>query len=255
MKVVILAGGRGSRLSEETKIVPKPMICLDREPIIMHIMRFYKSQGFNEFIILCGYKKEVIYDYFLNLDQAKLTLKIDSNVLRQNNNYDYEVTLLNTGLDSSTAERVFMTQKYIKSQFMLTYGDGLSDVNLRKLREFHIKSNKIGTITAVRPAPRFGSLKIKNDCVIEFAEKKHLQNSWINGGFFILNEKVFNYFNNLQMSFEESVLTLLAKEKQLSAFKHFGFWKPMDTLREKEELQELLKLNKAPWKKEQKIER
>jgi glucose-1-phosphate cytidylyltransferase len=245
---VILAGGRGSRLSEETKIVPKPMVLLDRDPILMHIMEYYKKQGFNQFIILCGYKKEIIYNYFTNLNNCEINLKIDNNKVRKSDNYDLDVTLLDTGLNSSTAKRILNVKDHIGDKFMMTYGDGLSDVNLRKLISFHIKHKKIGTVTAVRPPARFGSLKIQNNFVIEFKEKNQILNSWINGGFFVFNQKIFNFFTNVDLSFEDSVLTNLAKVKELSAYKHFGFWKPMDTLREKEELKEMIQMNKMPWK-------
>jgi glucose-1-phosphate cytidylyltransferase len=245
---VILAGGRGSRLSEVTKLTPKPMIYLDHEPIIMHIMQFYKSQGFEEFLILCGYKKEVIYEYFANLQQYKIRLNIDSRLENNIENFDFDVTLLDTGLEASTAERIFIARKYLKSEFMLTYGDGLSNINLSKLLKFHKSNKRIATVSAVRPPARFGALKIKKNAVTEFKEKYNTFNSWINGGFFVLNESVFNYFNNLKLSFEDSVLTELTKAQELSAFKHLGFWKPMDTLREKEELQELLQTGNAPWK-------
>lgn len=248
MKVVLLAGGRGSRLSEETKIVPKPMIYLDHEPILMHIMHFYKIQGFNEFIILCGYKKEIIYNFFTNMQQYKINLNIDSRLEKQIENFDFDVTLLDTGIDSSTAERIYMAKSYVKSEFMLTYGDGLSDINLKKLLKFHRINKKIATVSAVHPPARFGSLTIRKNFVIDFQEKQDNLNSWINGGFFVLNKNIFDYFTNIKLSFEESVLTELARDRELSAFKHFGFWKPMDTLREKEEIQTLIKTGKTPWK-------
>jgi len=248
LKVLILAGGRGSRLSEETKIVPKPMIYLDQEPILMHIMHFYKSQGFNEFIILCGYKKEIIYSFFTNMQQFKINLNIESRIEKQIENFDFDVTLLDTGIDSTTAERIYMAKSYVKSEFMLTYGDGLSDINLTKLIKFHRTNKKIATVSAVHPPARFGTLNIRKNFVTDFQEKQDNLNSWINGGFFVLNKNIFNYFTNIKLSFEESVLTELARDRELSAFKHFGFWKPMDTLREKEEIQELIKTGKTPWK-------
>jgi glucose-1-phosphate cytidylyltransferase len=247
MIVVILAGGFGSRLSEETHSIPKPMVEIGKLPILMHLMKYYSKFGHNEFIILTGYKSQIIKNYFKNTDNVRILLKNDNKVVREDFDYEWDVNLLDTGLESSTAKRIFATMDLIKSSFFMTYGDGLSDIDLDKLLSFHLSKNKIATVTAVRPPARFGSLEIINDEVTEFREKSTTNVGYINGGFFVLNKEVFSYFDDLEDSFENNVLPKLARENNFSAFKHDGFWQPMDTLREKEILNNLVINQVAPW--------
>lgn len=247
MIVVILAGGFGSRLSEETHSIPKPMVEIGKLPILMHLMKYYSKFGHNEFIILTGYKSQIIKNYFKNTDNVRILLKNDNKVVREDFDYEWDVNLLDTGLESSTAKRIFATMDLIKSSFFMTYGDGLSDIDLDKLLSFHLSKNKIATVTAVRPPARFGSLEIINGEVTEFREKSTTNVGYINGGFFVLNKEVFSYFDDLEDSFENNVLPKLARENNFSAFKHDGFWQPMDTLREKEILNNLVINQVAPW--------
>ena len=247
MKVVILAGGFGSRLSEETHSIPKPMVEIGKLPILMHLMKYYSKFGHNEFIILTGYKSQIIKNYFKNTDNVRILLKNDNKVVREDFDYEWDVNLLDTGLESSTAKRIFATKDLIKSSFFMTYGDGLSEIDLDNLLSFHLSKNRIATVTAVRPPARFGSLEIINDEVTEFKEKSTSNVGYINGGFFVLNKEVFSYFDDLEDSFENNVLPKLARANNFSAFKHDGFWQPMDTLREKEILNNLVINQVAPW--------
>jgi len=233
MKVIILAGGLGTRLAEYTHSVPKPMVEIGGEPILSHIMRIFKSYNFNEFIIAAGYKNEVISKYYKNSNEFK-NLKI-----------------IDTGQDTMTGGRILRLKSLISEDenFFMTYGDGLCNVNLDKLKEFHLKNNKIATITAVHPPVRFGELEIEDIKVKKFEEKSQAKAGWINGGFFILNYKIFSYIKNDSTLFEREPMQRLTQKENLVAFKHEGFWKCMDNLRDKIILDELCKNNNLLWKK------
>ncbi len=254
MKVLILAGGLGSRLSEETTLKPKPMIEIGEKPILWHIMKIYSYYGFNEFIIMLGYKGYLIKEYFANffLHQNDVTINLSNNdiEIHNNNSEDWKVSLINTGNNTMTGARIKKVQKYTRDEpFLLTYGDGVADVNIKELVQFHKAQKKTVTMTAVQPEGRFGSLKIENDKVTHFIEKPAGDNSWINGGFFVCEPEVFNYINTDENTiFEREPLEKLALNGQLSAYKHNGFWKPMDTLRDKQALEILWNENKAKWK-------
>jgi glucose-1-phosphate cytidylyltransferase len=253
MKVLILAGGLGSRLSEETTLKPKPMIEIGGKPILWHIMKIYSSYGFNEFIILCGYKGYMIKEYFAHyfLHMADMTIDMAKNTITHHNNYaePWKVTLVDTGLETMTGGRIKRVQKYIGNEaFMLTYGDGVADIDINMLLDFHKSHGKLVTMTSVLPEGRFGSLSIDNSNMVNsFREKPKGDGSWINGGFFVCQPEVFNYIENDRTIFEREPLEDLANEGQLFTFKHHGFWKPMDTQRDKNQLEELIVNKKAPW--------
>ena len=254
MKVVILAGGYGTRLSEETEIKPKPMVEIGSKPILWHIMKIYSTYGFNDFIILLGYKGYVIKEYFANyfLHQSDVTINLGSGEIEVHNNHSepWRVTLIDTGIDTMTGGRIKRAKKYIGNEpFLLTYGDGVGNINIKKLIEFHKKHKRILTITSVQPDGRFGALDIGDDNeVLEFKEKPKGDGGWINAGFFVCESGVFDYIKGDETIFEDEPLKKLAKDGQLYTYKHTGFWKPMDTLRDKRELNRLWKSNKAPWK-------
>ncbi len=254
MKVVILAGGYGTRLSEETDVRPKPMVEIGGRPILWHIMKLYSSQGFNDFIVCLGYKGEVIRNFFANLylnssDVTFDTLNGSFNVLK-NSSPDWKVTLVDTGLDTLTGGRLLRVRNLIKEDtFMMTYGDGLADVDLRKLLLFHKKHGKLATVTAVKPPPRFGSLDIdRSSRVISFSEKEDKNENWINGGFFVLNKEILKYIGKDEPYFEGYPLNNLARDRQLFAYRHYGFWRPMDSMSDKRVLEEMWKRKEAPWK-------
>lgn len=240
MKTVILAGGLGTRLSEYTKTIPKPMVKIGRYPIIVHIMGHYMKYGFKKFIIATGYKNEVFKKYFKGFkkDGAEFNYKI----FKQN----CQITLVNTKLKTLTGGRLKRLQKYLKNDksFMFTYGDGLSDVNLKKLLKFHNKHKKMLTVTAVRPPARFGELTIKKNQVTNFKEKPQVNTGWINGGFFIANKEFLNTIKNDYTILEKTPLEKASKKNQLFAFKHYGFWKCMDTKRDKDILEKIVKNRK-----------
>ena len=254
MKVVILAGGFGTRLSEETDIKPKPMVEIGGKPILWHIMKSYSHFGFNEFVILLGYKgyviKEFFSNYFLHQSDVTIDLKKNNMEILQNQAEPWKVTLLETGLNTMTGGRIKRALKYIgKEDFLLTYGDGLSDVDILSTVESHRTHGKKITMTAVQPAGRYGALDIKNDnSISSFKEKPKGDGSWINGGFFVCKPEVLNYIAGDSTVFEHDPLTRLAMEGQLMSFKHNGFWKCMDTLRDKVELCQLWDAGQAPWK-------
>ncbi len=254
MKVVILAGGAGTRLSEETEIKPKPMVEIGGMPILWHIMKIYSSQGFNEFIVCLGYKgfliKEFFSNYFLHLSDITIELSTGKINVHDCKSENLKITLIDTGINTQTGGRIKRIEKYIGYKtFMLTYGDGLADINIKDLLNFHRKKKKFATITAVRPPGRFGSLALDNkDDVIEFREKPQGDGGWINGGFFVLEPEVLNFIEDDNTFWERDPLIKLANEGQLSAYKHTGFWKPMDTLREKYDLERLWDSGNAPWK-------
>ena len=254
MKVVILAGGLGSRLAEETSIRPKPMVEIGGIPIIEHIMNWYMGFGFNDFIICLGYKGSDIISYFkdYNLKNGTCIISSDGKIETINKNKkEWKLTLAQTGLNTQTAGRVKKIGRFLEKDepFMLTYGDGLSNVNILKLLSFHKKHKKLATVTAVRPLARFGAIDIENNLVKSFIEKPKSESGWINGGFFVLEKKVLGYIKEHSEAWEKGPLPRLAKEKELLSFKHNGFWQPMDTLREKLILNKLWDKGAAPWKK------
>ncbi len=255
MKVVILAGGFGTRLSEETDVKPKPMVEIGEKPILWHIMKTYSSYGFNEFVVLLGYKGYVIKEFFSNyfLHQSSVTIDLANNSMEvhQNESESWKVTLLDTGLNTLTGGRVKQAAPYIgDDDFLLTYGDGLSDVNISALVDFHKSHGKHITMTAVQPAGRYGALNIKeNNLIASFKEKPKGDGTWINGGFFVCKAKVLDYIDGDLTTFEQEPLMNLAGDNQLMAFKHDGFWECMDTLRDKTNLCQLWDSNQAPWKK------
>jgi glucose-1-phosphate cytidylyltransferase len=256
MKVVILAGGRGTRISEETEVLPKPMIQIGGKPILWHIMKVYSHFGFNEFIICLGYKGYAIKEYFANyfLHSADLTLDLSTNSMKVHGSKaePWKVTLIDTGLETMTGGRVKRIEKYIEGKtFILTYGDGIGNVDINKLIEFHKTQGKLATVTAVQLEGRFGALNIeKGEKVSSFLEKPHGDGAWINGGFFVLEPGIFKYIEDDSTAWEREPLEKLAKDNQLSAYKHNGFWKCMDTLRDKIELEQLWNTGNAPWKLE-----
>lgn len=255
MKIVILAGGLGSRLSEETNVLPKPMLEIGGKPIIWHIMKIYSYYGYNDFVICCGYKGYVIKEYFANffLHQTDVTIDLANNKMEihHSNSEKWKVTLVDTGIDTMTGGRIKKVQKYVGDErFMLTYGDGVANVNINELVEFHLKQKKSATVTIVQPAGRFGAVEFDNDNFVKsFQEKPQGDNIWINGGFFVLEPNVFDYIKEGDKTiWERTPLENLTKDNELSAFQHNGFWRPMDTQRDKNELQELWIKNQAEWK-------
>ena len=255
MKVVLLAGGLGTRLSEETDLKPKPMVEIGEKPILWHIMKLYSHYGFNEFIILLGYKGYVIKEYFANyfLHQSDITidLRYNSKMETLNNSSEpWKVTLLDTGLHTMTGGRIKRAQDFIGDEpFMLTYGDGVSSVNIEELVTFHKSHAKALTMTSVQPEGRFGALEIEeNGKVTSFKEKPKGDGNWINGGFFVCDPKVFDYIMEGDSTiFEQDPLMNLAKDGEIHAYKHTGFWKPMDTLRDKIALNDMYISDQAPW--------
>ena len=232
MRVVILAGGLGTRISEESDTQPKPMIKIGGMPILLHIMKIYSYYKINEFIICLGYKGDVIKKFFSNYDSSP-----------------WNVQLIDTGLDTMTGGRLKRIQKHIDDTFCVTYGDGLSDVNINNLISFHKEKKSLATLTAIHPPERFGVLNLSGDYVSEFHEKHTSESSWINGGFFVFEPEVFDYLQGGDMTIlERTPFETLSKERQLTAFKHKGFWYPMDTLRDKRHLESLWNTKKAPWK-------
>jgi glucose-1-phosphate cytidylyltransferase len=233
MKVVILAGGYGTRISEYTKIIPKPMVRLNGKPILYYIMKHYSNYGFKDFYIALGYKGKIIKDYFKKNEKE----------------LGWNINLIDTGLNTMTGGRIKKLKKYLGNEdFMLTYGDGLSNVNLKKLLNFHKKNKKaLVTMTAVRPPARFGSIKINGNRIKMFREKSKLDEGWINGGFFVMNPKIINYINKSSTYLEKSPLEKLAEKKQLFAYKHDSFWQCMDTKRDKDNLENLFKKNKIKF--------
>ena len=254
MKAVILAGGLGTRLSEETNMRPKPMIEVGGKPLLWHIMKMYSKHGINDFIICCGYKGYIIKEYFSNyfLHQSDITfcMKKNTTEIHEERVEPWTVTLVNTGDTSMTGGRLARVSKYIKNEkvFCLTYGDGLSDVNISKLINFHKEHGKDATLTATYPPGRFGALEIKNEKVVRFREKPRGDGALINGGFFVLSPNVLNRISGDDCVWEQGPLKSLAKDGSLMSYTHEGFWQPMDTLRDKLYLQELWETDKAPWK-------
>jgi glucose-1-phosphate cytidylyltransferase len=255
MKVVILAGGLGTRLAEETDIKPKPMVEIGGRPIIWHIMQHYSYYGFNEFVVALGYRGEVIKRYMIDYCKltSDLTVKIRSgDVMRRGSNgsyCDWTVDLVDTGANTCTGGRLKRLQSYVgNSTFMMTYGDGVSDVNVKDLLAFHKAHKKIATLTAVRPPARFGHMHIDGELITQFTEKPQTEAGWINGGFFVLEPQIFDYLDGDNTWFERDPLEKLAAEKQLAAYKHPHFWQCMDTLRDKRLLEDIWNKGQAPWK-------
>ncbi len=255
MKVVILAGGFGTRISEESRLIPKPMIEIGGMPVLWHIMKIYSSYGYNDFVICCGYKQHVIKEYFADyyLHRCDVTFDMTDNnnmIVHNNTAEPWKVTLVDTGLNTMTGGRVKRIKKYIGDEpFMLTYGDGVSDINIAKLVEFHNKNNRIATLTAVNVGQRFGCLGVESDNRISsFREKQNNDGSKVNAGFMVLKPEIFDYIKDDSTVFEKEPLETLASLGQLDAYYHDGFWKPMDTLREKQQLEEMWEKGIAPWK-------
>lgn len=230
MQVVILAGGYGTRLSEETDLIPKPMVRIGDIPILHHIMNFYSKFGHNDFVIALGYKAEVVQEYFYNTKTP-----------------NWNIQLIDTGLDTSTGGRIKKLEDRLNDDFMLTYGDGLSNINLDSLLMHHRRFEKIATVTAVRPPARFGTIEISNGIVTKFAEKDPQDAGWINGGFFCLKKMVCDFITDSSTSFESEPLNQLVAKQELTAFEHHGWWQPMDTLREKRLLESIWEKGNAPW--------
>ena len=232
VKAVILAGGLGTRIAEETQYIPKPMIEIGGMPMLWHIMKIYSSYGINDFIICCGYKAEVIKEYFNSFDSGKWT-----------------VQLVDTGLNTMTGGRLKKIQEYVDDEtFCFTYGDGLANVSITELINFHKKNKTIATVTAVQPPARFGALELNQNKVVSFTEKPPGDGNWINGGYFVLEPSVFEYLNDDSTVWEKEPVENLARDDQLSAYRHSGFWQPLDTLREKNKLEKLWSSGQAPWK-------
>jgi len=231
MKAVILAGGYGTRISEESSLKPKPMIEIGGKPILWHILKIYSNYGINEFIICCGYKGNKIKEYFGNIDSTL-----------------WDVELVDTGLHTMTGGRLKRIQDHIDDTFCVTYGDGLSDIDINNLISFHREKKSLATLTAIHPPERFGVLNLSGDYVTEFHEKHSGESSWINGGFFVFEPEIFDYLRDDSTVLEKTPLETLAKEKKLTAFQHNGFWHPMDTIRDKKHLENLWASNNAPWK-------
>jgi glucose-1-phosphate cytidylyltransferase len=252
MQAVILAGGLGTRISEESHLKPKPMIEVGGMPILWHILKTYSSHGINDFIICCGYKGYLIKEYFANycMHNSDMTIDLSNNNLEFHSKSEesWKVTLVDTGMNSMTGGRIKRIQDYVKGTFCLTYGDGVSDLDITALIQFHKAEGRLATLTSVMPEGRFGALDIKNGEVKEFVEKPKGDGMWVNGGFFVCEPGVFSYIDDDSTVWEEGPLKTLAASGQLSAFKHSGFWQPMDTLRDRNVLNGLWEKNLAAWK-------
>ena len=255
MKVVILAGGKGTRISEESISKPKPLIEIGNKPIIWHIMKHYSHFGFNDFIICCGYKGNLLKEYFVNyyMHNSDISIDLQNNSLKikKNNSEPWKISLIDTGESTMTGGRILKLKNILKKEknFCLTYGDGISDIDIQKLQKFHFKNNKIATVTVVKPQGRYGMIDLdKNNLVKTFAEKPDGDGSWVNGGFFIFNHKIFNFLKKSSDILEQGPIQKISKRGQLAAFKHLGFWKAMDTLNDKNYLENLWLKNKCPWK-------
>ena len=253
MKAVILAGGLGTRISEETHLKPKPMIEIGGMPLLWHIMKTYSFHGINDFVICCGYKGYVIKEYFANyfLHMSDVTFDMNQNTMdvHKKSAEPWKVTLVDTGLDTMTGGRLKRVKKYVENEtFCFTYGDGLSDLSIRDLIDHHNKQKTLSTVTAVQPPGRFGALNIEKNKIISFEEKPSGDGSWINGGYFVLEPGIFDYVENDQTVWERQPLETLAKDSQLSVHKHKGYWNAVDTLRDKNHMQDLWDNKQAPWK-------
>jgi glucose-1-phosphate cytidylyltransferase len=253
MKVIILAGGRGTRLAEETTVRPKPMVEIGGKPIIWHIMKIYACHGYKDFLVACGYKgemiKEYFHNYFMHNSDYVIDLRDGSRQIIKSNGDDWRVGMIDTGLDTMTGGRILRLRDWIGSEsFMVTYGDGVSNVDIHALVAFHRAHGRLATVTAVRPPARFGGLNLNGDAVAEFSEKPQTGEGWINGGFFVFESDIFDFLSDDQTILEREPLEKLASSDQLMAYRHTSFWQPMDTLRDKYLLEELWSTGKAPWK-------
>lgn len=252
MKAVILAGGLGTRLAEETHLRPKPMVEIGGKPILWHIMKIYSSHGINEFVICCGYKGYIIKEYFANyfLHMSDVTFHMDDNQMEihKQKAEPWKVTLVDTGETTLTGGRLLRVKDYLDSTFCFTYGDGVGNMNIKALIEHHKKAGRQATLTAVQPPGRYGALSLKGTLVDHFQEKPEGDGGWINGGFFVLEPSVLELIDNDQCSWEGKPLQQLAENQQLNAYLHDGFWQPMDTLRDRQKLEELWVNGTAPWK-------
>jgi glucose-1-phosphate cytidylyltransferase len=253
MKVVLLAGGLGTRLAEETEVKPKPMVEIGGYPILWHIIKTYSHHGFKEFFIALGYKGEIIKKFFLDYCNLNGNMKIDFSTgkteIRERECEDWILHLIETGQNSMTGGRIKRLERYLNdSTFMVTYGDGVCDINLRKLLEFHKSHGKLATVTAVHPPARFGELLINENFTTKFTEKPQTHEGWINGGFMVFEPQILNYLTDDSSIMEKDVLERLAEEKQLMAYQHEGFWQCMDTLRDKKYLESLWENDNPPWK-------
>ena len=254
MKAVILAGGLGTRLSEETHLRPKPMIEIGGRPILWHIMKMYSAHGVNEFVICCGYKgyliKEYFANYFLHMSDITFDMRENRTIVHQNSAEPWRVTLVDTGEHSMTGGRLRRVKSYVEAEdaICFTYGDGVSDIDIGKLIGFHKSHGRLATVTAVQPPGRYGALVTSGDRVDGFQEKPRGEGGWINGGFFVLSPRVIDRIGGDQASWEGQPLADLAAEGELMAYRHSGFWQPMDTLRDKNQLEELWQSGQAPWK-------
>jgi len=255
MKVVILAGGLGTRLSEETDLKPKPMVEIGGRPILWHIMKIYSAHGFNEFIICCGYKGYMIKEYFTNyfIHQADVTVDLGKNSVEVHRSKaePWKITMVDTGLHTMTGGRIKRVEEYIDGKtFMLTYGDGVTNLDIKALLNFHRQNNRMATVTAVQPTGRFGAIDLGDEYLVRsFTEKPKDSGAWINGGFFVLEPGIFSYLTEGDKTvWEQAPLEKLAREGQLSAFRHTGFWRPMDTLRDRTDLENMWNTGRAEWK-------
>jgi glucose-1-phosphate cytidylyltransferase len=254
MQLVILAGGRGTRITEESSTKPKPLIEIGNMPIIWHIMKIYSCYGIKKFIICCGYKGYLIKEYFANyfLHASDVTIDIEKNKINvhKKNTESWQVTLIDTGEDTLTGGRVLRVKSYLDDDFLLTYGDGLCDINIKHLIQFHKSNKKIATLTAVQPLGKFGLVEInkKTNLIEKFLEKPKGDGAWINGGFFVLKKEVFKYLKDDSTVWEKEPLEQLSQNKELCAYRHNGFWHAMDTMRDKNYLDNLWNIKKAPWK-------
>jgi glucose-1-phosphate cytidylyltransferase len=253
MKAVILAGGLGTRLSEETTVRPKPMVEIGGKPILWHIMKIYSTHGINDFILCLGYKgymiKEYFANYFMHMSDVTFDLKNNKMEIQQNNVEPWRVTLVDTGHDTYTGGRVKRVKDHIGDEtFCLTYGDGVADIDLGQLVDFHKKHGKLATVTGVQPPGRFGALGIQDDMIMSFVEKPKGDGGWINGGFYVLEPKTLDFIDGDHTWWEREPLQTLVSQKELTIFKHPGFWMPMDTLRDKQQLEDIWLSGKVPWK-------
>ena len=253
LKAIILAGGVGTRISEETHLKPKPLIEIGGMPILWHIMKIYSKHDINDFVICCGYKGYLIKEYFANyfLHMSDVTFDIKNNQMEVHRKFaePWKVTLVDTGLETMTGGRLKRVKEYVQNEtFCFTYGDGLSDINISNLISFHQKKKPIATLTAVQTPGRWGTLRVEEDKISEFVEKPRGDGSWINGGYFILEPKIFDYIEGDSSIWEREPLEKMAKKGQLLAFKHTGFWQALDTLRDKNHLEDLWNSGNAPWK-------
>lgn len=255
MKIVILCGGLGTRLAEETQVKPKPMVEIGGRPILWHVMKIYERHGFNDFALALGYKGEMIKDYFINYHarSSDLTVSLKDGRVDYSNPTaeDWQVSLIDTGANTMTGGRLLRLKQHLQPHgtFMMTYGDGVSDVDIKSLLAFHCSHGKIATVTAVRPSARFGGMSISNREVLDFKEKPQSGEGWINGGFFVFEPSVFDYLKDDTTVFEQSPLESLSTERQLMAYEHSGYWQCMDTVRDRDALQLLWNKSNAPWMK------